>query len=89
MPKKLVLDRALSIQIDNTSEVVTVPDGEVWKLSIAGDVRINGVSIAGSYEHTIPEGLFTGGCSIKINGGASNYSKIMFLSGLAFKLQEV
>lgn len=87
MPKKLVLDRELSIAITN-SQIVTIPTGEIWKLSISGDVDINEVRITGAFKETIPNGLFTGGCKIKLTG-QSSYSNKAFLSGLAFKLQEV
>lgn len=87
MPKKLVLDRELSIAITN-SQIVTIPTGEIWKLSISGDVDISEVRIRGAYNGILPNGLFTGGCKIKLTG-QSSYSNKAFLSGLAFKLQEV
>lgn len=92
MPKKLVLDRDLSIQCNEMGKFVTVPKGEVWKISISGDVEINGICISGAHDNKIPSGLFTGGCKIAVDsrfGSTSGYSEAFFLSGLAFKLQEV
>lgn len=92
MPKKLVLDRDLSIQCNERGKFVIIPEGEVWKISISGDVKINGIRISGAYNSMIPDGLFTGGCKIEIDWSSSlgsGYSNAFFLSGLAFKLQEV
>lgn len=92
MPKKLVLDRDLSIQCNERGKFVTVPEGEVWKISISGDVKINGIRISGAQANMIPDGLFTGGSIIEIDWDSSSshgYSNAFFLSGLAFKLQEV
>lgn len=88
MPKKLVLDREISIYIEKPYDVITIPDGEIWRISLSGDVIINGISIKGAFKGMIPDGLFTGGCKIQMENGSS-YSQKAVISGLAFKLQEV
>lgn len=87
MPKKLVLDRALSIYLTG-GQSVTIPEGEVWKLSLAGNVKINDVFFQWRDNNKVTGGLFTGGFKIK-TGSDSASSDGVSLSGLAFKLQEV
>lgn len=83
MPKKLVLNRALSMRLAGNS-VVTVPNDEVWKASVFNIGAINGTgSIA---ETELLNYSFGGGAAIKIDGGGGAPGAI---SGVAYKVQEV
>lgn len=88
MSKRLVLDRAIAITLTDDKSV-TVPNGEVWRLSVFGDVEVNGISVTGSVAPVLLNGIFSSGTEIKTYGRSSSSRKEAFLSGIAFKLQEV
>lgn len=83
MPKKLVLSRALSMSLAAGS-MVTVPNGEVWKVSIFNIGAING---AGEIRESILLNYsFGGGAVIRIPPGGGAPGAV---SGVAYKVQEV
>lgn len=82
MPKKLVLDRGISLEL--SGQKATVPEGEMWSVSIH---QSNGGAIAildGEGQlRSFARASFSGGTSI------SAYFETGIITGLAFKLQEV
>ena len=86
MPKKLVLDRGISLKLSG-EQTTTVPEGELWSVSIhESDQKSNGAaSLLDGYGHLrdFARASFYGGTSI------SAYFKTSIISGLAFKLEEV
>lgn len=82
MPKKLVLDRGISLEL--SGQKVTVPEGEMWSVSIheseQGAIALNdGMGELRKFARA----SFYGGTSITV------YFKTSIITGLAFKLQEV
>ncbi|WP_322622328.1 hypothetical protein [Aedoeadaptatus coxii] len=88
MPKKLVLDRAIAITLTDDKSV-TVPNDEVWRLSVFGDAKVNDVSVEGDVAATLLNGIFSSGTAIKATGRSTGSLKRTHFSGIAFKLQEV
>lgn len=88
MPKKLVLDRAIAITLTDDKSV-TVPHDEVWRLSVFGDVEVNDISVMGEVAEALLNGIFSSDSAIQPHGRSSGSRKKAFLSGIAFKLQEV
>lgn len=88
MVKKLVLDRAIAITLTDEKSV-TVPNGEVWRLSVFGDVKVNDVFVMGDVAATLLNGIFSSGTEIKAYGRGSSSLKRTHISGIAFKSQEV
>lgn len=84
MPKKLVLDRGISLKLSG-EQVTTVPNGEVWSVSIHESGSNNAASLLdGSGRlRSFARASFSGGTSI------SAYFETGIITGLAFKLQEV
>lgn len=88
MSKRLVLDRAIAITLTDDKSV-TVPNGEVWRLSVFGDVEVNGISVTGSVAPVLLNGIFSSDSAIEPHGRSTSSKKHAFLSGFAFKLVEV
>ncbi len=84
MPKKLVLNRPLSMHLAAGS-VVTVPNGEVWKVSVFNIGAINGAG--GVSEEILLNHSFGGGAVIRIRPGGGGAPGA--ISGVAYKVQEV
>lgn len=92
MPKKLVLDRAVSIHLKD-GDFVVVPEGEVWKVSSTTPLCFQLTDDRNASENNSAGRLnvrtgFLVGAGVKIGPDTSNrYSTC--ITGLAFKLQEV
>ncbi|WP_068457923.1 hypothetical protein [Aedoeadaptatus pacaensis] len=83
MPKKLVLDRGISLKLSG-GQVTTVPDGEVWSVSIhESDYNAASLLDGNGQLRSFARASFSGGTSF------SAYFKTSIITGLAFKLQEV
>lgn len=92
MPKKLVLERAVSICIKDGERVV-VPEGEVWKVSSTTPLRFQltddrDASENGSAGRLNGGSGFLVGAGVKFGPDTQNRNNA-FITGLAFKLQEV
>lgn len=88
MPKKLVLDREIAVTLTDDKSV-TVPNDEVWRLSVFGDVKVNDISVMGDVAEVLLNGIFSSDSVIEPHGRSTGSRKKAFLSGIAFKLQEV
>lgn len=92
MPKKLVLDRAVSIHLKD-GDFAVVPEGEVWKVSSTTPLcfRLTDDRNASEYNSAGRLNVRTGflvGAGVKIGPDTQNrYSTC--ITGLAFKVQEV
>lgn len=87
MPKKLVLDREIAITLTD-GKSVTVPNDEVWKLSVFGGVEVSDTPADYSASSML-NGIFSSKTKIKPYRSGSQATRIATLSGIAFKLVEV
>ena len=91
MPKKLVLDRALSLCLRDGT-FTDVPKDEVWKVISTKPLRlgfgINGTSTPDDQVFLDRETSFLLGPNVRVEPGDSNRNSVA-ITGLAFKLQEV
>lgn len=88
MPKKLVLDRTINyVGTGNTR--LTIPDGEIWRISILGAGAINGAHIETSSRSGTSEQVSNAIVASGAVVGPSTDGAQFMLTGLAFKLKEV
>ena len=92
MPKKLVLDRTISIRLDD-GDFAVVPEGEVWKVSSTAPLcfRLTDDRDASEKESANRLNVRSGflvGAGVKFGPDTQNRYAV-FITGLAFKLQEV
>lgn len=92
MPKKLVLERTVSIYLKDLERAV-VPEGEVWKVSSTSPLRFQLTNDQDANERYFDNRLnvrsgFLVGAGVKF-GPATQSRYNAFITGLAFKLQEV
>ena len=88
MTKRLVLDRV--VKYSGTKTKLTVPDGEVWRVSLIGRVGVKGIDLSLTNNASDPNitsnMLLTSGSTLgPQHNGTAEYA----ITGLAFKLEEV
>lgn len=91
MPKKLVLDRTICLILEGgLNKSVTVPAGEVWRVTIAGNGEVNKVYIYSQDTDKLGRVILGEGSTIRGDYDRStSISKTISVMGIAFKLQEV
>ncbi len=87
MSKKLVFDRSLSI-FAKVDDVVTVPEGEVWKATL------NDTGVGGAAEEFKPSNFrpsSADGLDYLIMGAGTKIrsKNFSFITGIAFKIVEI
>lgn len=91
MAKKLVLDRPIERFLSG-NERITVPDDEVWRVSVLGEGTINGISFksrSGTNSGDVVSNALLGAGSDVYSYLASTNTTACMITGIAFKLQEV
>lgn len=92
MPKKLVLDRAVRLHLKD-GDFAVVPEGEVWKVSSTTPLCFQLTDDRNASENDSAGRLnvrsgFLVGAGVKFGPDTQNRNNA-FITGLAFKLQEV